>query len=232
MLGSFCTNCGKPLKPGSRFCAECGTPVRVNAGITEQAKPQPQQPTQPSQPRPLQPQQPPQYAQAVQQQPPQYVQPPQPQQPPLPPQYAQPPQPQYGQQPYGQPVKSDNRKLYSILSYIGILWLVGMFASPEKDDPRVRFHVGQGIILSIAYVALDIVVAIVAGIFSAIGTHRETFLGVTYTVSKAGWVVFLTGLLWWAAGIFFLVFAIMGIMNVTNNRDQQLPVIGKFAFYK
>ena len=39
-----------------------------------------------------------------------------------------------------------NAKLYGILAYIGILWLVGMFVQPEKDDPFVRFHVNQGIV--------------------------------------------------------------------------------------
>lgn len=26
--GGFCTNCGRPLEPGSAFCTNCGTPVQ------------------------------------------------------------------------------------------------------------------------------------------------------------------------------------------------------------
>lgn len=53
-----------------------------------------------------------------------------------------------------------NAKLYGILAYIGILWLVGMFVQPEKDDPFVRFHVNQGIILFIAAIIVNILVSI------------------------------------------------------------------------
>lgn len=53
-----------------------------------------------------------------------------------------------------------NAKLYGILAYIGILWLVGMFVSPEKDDPFVRFHVNQGIILFIAAILVNILTSI------------------------------------------------------------------------
>jgi uncharacterized membrane protein len=42
----------------------------------------------------------------------------------------------------------EGNKTYNILAYIGILWLVGLLSA--KDQPDVRFHVNQGIILSIA----------------------------------------------------------------------------------
>ena len=56
----------------------------------------------------------------------QYYQPPIPPVPPQPPIYPQ----------YTMPV--DNTKAFSILSYIGILWLVGLLA--DRYNPRVRFH--------------------------------------------------------------------------------------------
>ena len=43
----------------------------------------------------------------------------------------------------------NNNKLYNILSYLGILWLVGLIAA--KDEPDVRFHVNQGIVLTIGW---------------------------------------------------------------------------------
>ena len=42
-----------------------------------------------------------------------------------------------------------NAKLFSILSYVGILWLLGLLISPEKTSPFVRSHVNNGIIISI-----------------------------------------------------------------------------------
>lgn len=44
---------------------------------------------------------------------------------------------------------SSNAKLFSILSYVGILWLLGLLISPEKTSPFVRSHVNNGIIISI-----------------------------------------------------------------------------------
>ena len=41
------------------------------------------------------------------------------------------------------PPKSDNTRVYSVLAYIGILWLVGLLA--DRHNPRVAFHVNQGL---------------------------------------------------------------------------------------
>ena len=50
-----------------------------------------------------------------------------------------------------------NGKLYSILAYIGIFWIVGLLASPEKDDPYVKNHVNNGLILFIAGIICGII---------------------------------------------------------------------------
>lgn len=42
-----------------------------------------------------------------------------------------------------------NAKLFSILSYVGLLWLLGLLISPEKTSPFVRNHVNNGIIICI-----------------------------------------------------------------------------------
>ena len=42
-----------------------------------------------------------------------------------------------------------NAKTFSILAYIGLLWLLGLLISPEKTSPFVRNHVNNGIVLSI-----------------------------------------------------------------------------------
>ena len=38
--------------------------------------------------------------------------------------------------------KANNTKLFSVLAYFSVLWLVGLLADP--DNPKVRFHVNQG----------------------------------------------------------------------------------------
>ena len=42
-----------------------------------------------------------------------------------------------------------NAKLFSILAYISVLWLLGLLISPEKTSPFVRSHVNNGIVLCI-----------------------------------------------------------------------------------
>ena len=52
----------------------------------------------------------------------------------------------------------ENNKLMGILSYIGILVLIPIFAA--KDDSFVRYHANQGLV--------NFIVALVAGVLTAI----------------------------------------------------------------
>lgn len=40
-------------------------------------------------------------------------------------------------------------KTFSVLAYIGFLWIFGILCDPEKNDPYVRSHLNNGIVLSI-----------------------------------------------------------------------------------
>ena len=53
----------------------------------------------------------------------------------------------------------NNNKLYNVLSYLN-LWLVGLLVAPNDQD--VKFHVNQGIILTIGWVAAGILSFILA----------------------------------------------------------------------
>ena len=50
-----------------------------------------------------------------------------------------------------------NDKLFAILAYIGILWLIGLLVAPEKDHAYVKNHVNNGIVLSICGVVCGII---------------------------------------------------------------------------
>ena len=52
--------------------------------------------------------------------------------------------------------KKDSTKVYKILSYIGILWIVGLFVK-EKDDESVKFHVGQGMLVTITAIVISLI---------------------------------------------------------------------------
>lgn len=119
--------------------------------------------------------------------------------------------------------KTDLR-VYNVLSYIGILWLVGMFGS-DKDDASVRFHVGQGILVSLIWLVVELFNSlIVANLF------RTTYVvvGVTYTTVVSVFGGFVMAIL----NFIPLVFMIIGIINALNKKDEELPFIGKYSFYK
>ena len=122
-----------------------------------------------------------------------------------------------------------NEKLFAILSYIGILWLIGLLVAPEKTDAKVKFHVGQGIILSIAGAVLGIVSGIINAILGAV--FQVTFLGVGLGYVSTVGVVFQT-IVSLAVSVIIILLVIKGILNVVNNKQEPLPVIGRFAFYK
>ena len=67
--------------------------------------------------------------------------------------------------------KKDNTKIFSILSYIGILWLIGLLC--DKDNEVVKFHVNEGIWLTIIGAVISAVscgvLSIVVLIFAIIG---------------------------------------------------------------
>jgi len=121
---------------------------------------------------------------------------------------------------------SDNRKLFSILAYIGWLWIFGLVLPPEKTDPRVRFNAGQGMLLSVFSLAMLVAATVCSGIIHVIFAYR---LG---PVSLAPVGAFFSLILWLAYLLFTIGYEVLGIVRVAVNKDKYLPVIGKYAFYK
>jgi uncharacterized membrane protein len=70
-----------------------------------------------------------------------------------------------------------------------------------KNDPFVKYHVKQGLVLFIGWVI-------------------EIFIGI---VPVIGWII--APLL----GIFLFILLILGIVNVANGKEKPLPVVGGFA---
>ena len=190
------------------FCTKCGKEIPENGVCDcENEQPQQQQQQQPQQPQ----------QQPAQQQPPQF----------------QPQQPAQQNPYYANQQPTDKIKLYSILSYIPLLWLIGMSAQNEKNDPRVRFHVGQGIILSIYYLGCTILTSILSAIFFAVLRSEQVLFGYAtgiYKTSPIAWL--LSTVFWLFTEGSYIALAIIGIMGITQNKDKPLPIIGNFAFYK
>ena len=119
-------------------------------------------------------------------------------------------------------VEEKNVKLYSILSYIGFLWIIGVLAK-EKDNKTLKFHVGQGIILSILWFAIGTFGKIISFFVDLIDFINFPFGVIGAFASLIIMVPFC---------IFAFVLMIIGIMNANNGKEDPLPLIGQFSFYK
>lgn len=85
------------------------------------------------------------------------------------------------------------------LAYLGILWLVPLLAM--KDNAFCKFHVKQGIMLSILGVAVWIV----------------------------GWIPFFGWFIDFVVYVYIIVMAIMGIINTLNGKYWKMPLLGGLA---
>lgn len=101
-------------------------------------------------------------------------------------------------------------KMYGILSYLGILALVPLFAA--KDSPFARFHCNQGLVLLIANVAVVVLKSII-----------HTLPSILYTILNLG----LSGI-----SICVAVFAIMGLVYACKGEKKALPIIGDIQILK
>ncbi len=70
-----------------------------------------------------------------------------------------------------------------------------------KNDPFVKYHVKQGLVLFIGYIV-------------------EMFIGM---IPIIGWILYPL------LGIFLFIMFIIGIMNAVGGKEKPLPVIGGFA---
>jgi uncharacterized membrane protein len=96
---------------------------------------------------------------------------------------------------------ADN-KVFAILAYFGILFLIPLLAA--KESPFARFHTNQGLILFLANIAVWIIV-VVLGLIS-------------YVLGLIGSILYL--------GLFILF--ILGVINAAKGEMKELPLIGTF----
>jgi uncharacterized membrane protein len=101
-------------------------------------------------------------------------------------------------------VKAGDKNIMAIFAYLWIL-IVIPFLTDAKSDPFVKYHLKQGLALII---------------FEVIGWFANWFL---IWIPFLGWLIIT---LWWLTSI---VLAIVGIMNVVNGHEKELPLIGQYA---
>jgi uncharacterized membrane protein len=96
-----------------------------------------------------------------------------------------------------------HNKVFAVLAYIGILFLVPLLAAPRSRF--ARYHTNQGIVLFLAILVVSVAIPIVSIIMTPIGI-------------SAGFIL--------PAGV--LAFMIIGIIHAASGEYKPLPWIGHF----
>src|SRR5262245_17431422 len=101
--------------------------------------------------------------------------------------------------------QGNQNTLMGALSYLGPLVLIPFLVA--KDDPFVKFHVKQGLVLLIIEVAL-------------------------WVLSSYFWMLFYQfWMIYQLLNLGILVLTVIGIMNVTQKKEKPLPLVGSLASY-
>ena len=103
----------------------------------------------------------------------------------------------------------EKNKIFAVLAYIGILFLVPLLAAPQSKF--ARYHTNQGVVLFLA--------AIVASAAS-------------FVLVMVPFVGCLAAVLPVVVGVGSLVLMIMGIINAASGQCKPLPLIGQFQLIK
>ena len=104
---------------------------------------------------------------------------------------------------------AEQHKIYGIISYLVIFWVVGLLVAPRSRF--VRFHANQGIVLFITMLL--------------VGASGRVFHMLPFVGPFLGWGTQLLEL-----GCFILM--VIGIVNAARGECQRLPVIGGFDVLK
>jgi uncharacterized membrane protein len=82
---------------------------------------------------------------------------------------------------------SPNRKLFIVLSYLGLLALIPLLV--EKDDREVQWHAKHGLVLTVVEFVAIIALWIVIGIVGAISGGLGCILGLIWPLAMLGILV-------------------------------------------
>ncbi len=120
-----------------------------------------------------------------------------------PPQPQPQPQPSQSQQPQPQPQpQSQQPQQNTAMAVIAYILFFVPLLTDAKNDPFVKFHVKQSLVLLLSWFLAAIISSISVGIIGWIG---------------------------WVLNISILILWVMGIINAVNGKQEHLPIIGKYG---
>lgn len=115
--------------------------------------------------------------------------------------------------------EAESGKAMSILAYLGILVLIPIFA--EKKNTFVRYHSNQGLVLFLFEIGYWVIWSILTTLL----------INALFSYSTMGMYTLLSTLLS-LLSIFFIVEAIIGIINAAGGKKKPLPLIGSIKILK
>jgi len=108
-------------------------------------------------------------------------------------------------------VVSENRKLWIVLSYFGLLALIPLLV--EKDDPEVQWHAKHGLVLTAAEFVIFVGLTIAGMVIGAMSAGLGCILGLAWPVVMVA----------------VLVVHVMCIVKGINGDRLLIPGISEFA---
>jgi len=100
-----------------------------------------------------------------------------------------------------QTILGEKKKKNTTMAAVAYLIFFLPLLTDSKDDPFVKYHVKQGLLLFLVALVLSIF-----PFFSIIGAMIN-----------------------WLITVLIIVLVVMGIMNAVNGEEKPLPLIGQFA---
>jgi uncharacterized membrane protein len=93
----------------------------------------------------------------------------------------------------------EKNTLMGVLCYLGILVIIPLITA--KDDPFVKFHIKQGLVL-----------AVIEVIVYAVGMFMWQFWAFYQLIN-----------------LVMFILSIVGIINVVQGKEKELPIVGQFG---
>ncbi|MBE5925917.1 MAG: zinc ribbon domain-containing protein [Lachnospiraceae bacterium] len=101
-------------------------------------------------------------------------------------------------------------KVFCILSYLGLLFIIGLIAQPKSKV--IKFHANQGLVLFLAEMVLGVVTGVV-GVLPLAGAILAGAAGLATSVLTIGALIY-------------------QIINISEGKVKKLPVIGDITIIK
>ena len=106
----------------------------------------------------------------------------------------------------------------SVICYIPPLFIAALLL--ERDDPIVRYHANQGLLLTI----MSMVFSAAVWLVRLLGRVFFFFIAPVFNIIAAA----ISGIL----GMIILIYAVIGIINAFSKKCRPLPIIGDIEIIK